>query len=97
MKIYTDGASSHNQNAGLREGGLAFVLVKEKKAEVYYQYEKGATNNQMELKAFLYALETLSAQNQVPPELDLYTDSQYLIGCFSGNKIKKKRGTDFKN
>ncbi|HBE01836.1 MAG: hypothetical protein A2096_12020 [Spirochaetes bacterium GWF1_41_5] len=85
-KIYTDGACSHNQDPFKREGGFSFIILNEDRtARVFYKYEKGATNNQMELSALLYALDQAESEE----EIYIFTDSQYVIGCFKGNKINK--------
>lgn len=85
VTIYTDGACSPNPGSG----GWAAILRDETTGR-YRELFGGAesvTNNIMELTA---AIEGLKALNQ-PCEVELYTDSQYLIGGMSGNKRKKNR------
>jgi ribonuclease HI len=91
MNIYTDGASSNNQTSHLREGGFAFLLCYPDNKVVYYCYEKGATNNQMELKGLLYAVKELKALDIDDKDIHIYTDSRSVIGCYSGNKINKNK------
>lgn len=90
IDIYTDGASSNNQSAELREGGWAFIIPNGTQFLVSYQYAKGATNNQMELCALGEALRAL-AKNKVGGPIRVHTDSQYVIGALSGNKAKKNQ------
>jgi ribonuclease HI len=90
ITLYTDGACSNNQHADLREGSWCFVLPAESGARVFYQYVKGATNNQMELQALLAALVLLKGEKK-SGELKLFTDSQYVIGALSGNKANKNK------
>ena len=47
--------------------------------------EPNTTNNRMELRAIIAGLEAIKAA----AEITVYTDSQYAIGAFTGNKIKK--------
>ncbi|MBN8218504.1 MAG: reverse transcriptase-like protein [Spirochaetes bacterium] len=86
MRVYTDGASSNNQRADLREGGWAYVIATQPPV-VGYGYQDGATNNQMELLALRMALDAI-ATSGYRGELIVATDSQYVIGALSGNKIK---------
>jgi ribonuclease HI len=86
MRVYTDGASSNNQRADLREGGWAYVIAT-RPPVVGYGYQSGATNNQMELLALRMALEAIAASGY-HGDLTVATDSQYVIGALSGNKIK---------
>jgi len=91
VEIFTDGACSNNQIPSLREGGFAYIVPANGKFMVMYKYEKGATNNQMELKAFLGALEYIITNGYGGGPVTLHTDSTYVIGCFSGNKVKKNQ------
>lgn len=84
LTIYTDGSMYSKPT---RVGGLGFVFVyylergtKEITKEFDYQGYKGATNNQMELLACVYAL--VEAQNLEElnnfSQIDIYTDSRYV-------------------
>lgn len=86
MEIYTDGAASNNQNAGTRQGGWAYVLLSDP-ARAGHGYEAGATNNQMELMAVGMAVKAASRLG-ITGEVTVHTDSEYVIGAFSGNKVK---------
>ncbi|MDR2094232.1 MAG: ribonuclease HI [Treponema sp.] len=90
IKIYTDGACSGNPGPG----GWAFVIIREDGpadgpglsagdgepviAEKWGA-EKNTTNNRMELRAVIAALETLEALNlsPAPERVAIHTDSQY--------------------
>ncbi len=69
--IYTDGACRNNPG----EGGWGALLIYGKHEKSIYGYQKEATNNQMELMAAIKALEHLKEAC----EIDLYTDSKYLM------------------
>ncbi len=74
VTIYTDGACSGNPG----EGGWGAVLIfGEKRAELS-GYEASTTNNRMEVYAAIQALEQLKE----PCEVDLYSDSSYLVNAF---------------
>jgi ribonuclease HI len=75
ISIYTDGACSGNPGKG---GWGAVLLYKNFKKEIYGG-QKDATNNQMELRAIIEALNTLKE----PCEVDLYTDSEYVLKGFT--------------
>lgn len=85
MKIYTDGAASNNQSVH-RQGGWAYVLLTDP-ARAGHGFAAGATNNQMELMAVGMAVKAASSQGY-RGEVLVHTDSEYVIGAFSGNKVK---------
>lgn len=72
--IYTDGACSGNPGNG---GWGAILKYGEKEMEIS-GYEVDTTNNKMELKAAIEALKKLKE----PCEVELYSDSAYLINGF---------------
>ncbi len=78
IKIHTDGACSGNQNAN-NVGGWGAVLEYGHHIKEIYGGEVNTTNNRMEMKALLKALECLKKTN-----LDIYvfSDSSYLMNCF---------------
>ena len=96
VTIYTDGAARGNPEG---PGGFGTILVfvdskgQEHIRELSGGYKK-TTNNRMELMAAIVGLEALTK----PCEVDLYSDSQYLVKAFNEhwleNWIKKgwKRG-----
>jgi len=69
--IYTDGASSGNPGPG----GWAAVVKKEDKVSEIGGAEIQTTNNRMEMSAAIGGLSVTAAGDEV----NLYTDSQYLI------------------
>ena len=87
--IYTDGACSGNPGAG---GWGAILFYKDTKKEIS-GYNENTTNNQMELTAAIMALDKLKE----PCEIDLYSDSAYLINAFNEDWITKWQLNGFRN
>lgn len=75
VTIYTDGACSGNPGPG---GWGAVLIYNENKKEISGG-KKETTNNIMELTAVIEALKLL----KYPCEVDLYSDSAYLVNGFS--------------
>ncbi len=85
VTIYTDGAARGNPDG---PGGYGTILqyVDPKGILHEREYAEGfpkTTNNRMELMAAIVGLEALKK----PCEVDLYSDSQYLINAFNKNWI----------
>lgn len=77
VTIYTDGAYSPSRDIG----GIGIVFIKDDGKEIKYSRSfKHTTNNRMELIAVIIAI--YSIQN-IKAIINLYTDSQYVIGCAS--------------
>jgi ribonuclease HI len=74
VTVYTDGACSGNPGPG---GWGAIIFYKEHRHELSGG-EKQTTNNRMELTA---VIEALRRMNQ-PCEIEVYSDSAYLVNCF---------------
>ena len=72
--IYTDGACSGNPG----EGGWGAILRYGEREKEISGYEAETTNNRMELTAAIEALSALKG----PCEVELYSDSSYLINAF---------------
>ena len=70
VHVYTDGACKGNPGPG----GWGALLVAGGREKELYGGEPETTNNRMELTAVIRALEALN----VPSEVDLHTDSQYV-------------------
>ncbi len=70
VKIYTDGACSGNPGPG----GWGAVLLYGERSKTLSGGEKETTNNRMELRGAIEALNHLKR----PCEIDLYTDSKYV-------------------
>ena len=77
VTIYTDGAVSGNGTAG-SYGGWAVVVVVGTQERELSGAERGATNQQMELRA---AIEGLRALDR-PFRVALHCDSSYVVECF---------------
>ena len=73
--IYTDGACSGNPGPG---GWGAILIYKENKKEISGG-SKETTNNVMELTAVIEALKLL----KYPCEVELYSDSAYVVNAFN--------------
>ncbi len=73
--IYTDGACSGNPG----DGGWGAVLRYGDVEKEVSGFEKNTTNNKMELTAAIAALNLL----KLPCEVELYSDSAYLINGFT--------------
>lgn len=81
VKIYTDGAARGNPDG---PGGYGTVLeYVDTKGELHTkelsQGYKKTTNNRMELMAVIAGLETLNR----PCEIELYSDSKYVVDAFN--------------
>ncbi|MPM09985.1 Ribonuclease HI [bioreactor metagenome] len=74
VMIYTDGACSGNPGPG---GWGAVLLYNENRKEISGG-ETPSTNNRMEIMAAIAALESLKEACEV----DLYSDSAYLVNAF---------------
>ena len=72
--IYTDGACSVNPG----EGGWGAILMYGEREKELSGYEAVTTNNRMELTAAIEALKVLKE----PCEVELYSDSAYLVNAF---------------
>jgi len=75
VSVYTDGACSGNPGPG----GWGAVLLYQKFRKELSGYEAATTNNRMEITAAIRALEALKE----PCEVDLYSDSSYLVQAFT--------------
>ena len=84
--IYTDGAARGNPNG---PGGYGAILQYVDSKGILHEKElsggfQRTTNNRMELMAAIVALEALNR----PCEVDIYSDSSYLINAFNKGWIK---------
>ena len=79
VTIYTDGACSFNPGPG---GWGAILMYGNHKKEISGG-NKESTNNQMEITAVIKALQELNE----PCEVDLYSDSAYVINAFQQDWI----------
>ena len=86
--IYTDGACSGNPGVG---GWGSILMYNDFKKEISGTAEL-TTNNRMELTAAIEALKLLKE----PCEVDLYSDSAYLVNAFNEKWIYGWKKKDFK-
>ena len=87
--IYTDGACSGNPGVG----GWGAILFHGNVKKEISGYEENTTNNRMELTAAIMALDKL----KVPCEIELYSDSAYLINAFNEGWITSWQMNGFRN
>jgi len=71
VQIFADGSCIGNPGAG----GWCAILRYKDKEKIISGGEPNTTNNKMELTAVIKALEAL----KMPCEVDLYTDSKYVV------------------
>ena len=84
MDIYTDGAC----HSSTKIGGIGVVFVKNNK--IIYKFNKqftDTTNNKMEILAIIYALHAISKPIDI---INIYSDSQYTIGCLPKIGLEKR-------
>ena len=79
VTIYTDGACSGNPGPG----GWGTILMYKDKYKEISGGQKQTTNNIMELTAVIQGLKLL----KYPCEVDLYSDSAYVVNAFKQNWI----------
>lgn len=81
VKIYTDGACSGNPG----KGGWAAILIYNAHEKEIFGSDEHTTNNRMEITAALKGLMALKE----PCEVELYSDSAYLVDSFNLGWIEK--------
>ncbi len=79
VTIYTDGACSGNPGPG----GWGAILMCQGNRKEISGGKKNTTNNEMELTAVIEALKML----KFPCQVDLYSDSAYVVNAFLQNWI----------
>ena len=93
VQIYCDGACSGNQYSTNR-GGWGAVLLYAGKSKEIYGGQKNTTNQRMELTACIRALEEIKAGDF---EIDVYTDSAYLVNCMHQKWYERWQRNGWKN
>ena len=88
VTIYTDGACSGNPGPG----GWAAVLIYNENRKEISGAKKETTNNIMELTAVIEALKIL----KYPCEVDLYSDSAYVVNGFNQGWIYNWRKNNWR-
>ena len=89
VTLYTDGACSGNPGPG----GYGGILMYQGAKKEYSGGEKDTTNNRMELMAVIVGLKKLKE----PVELDIYSDSAYVVNAFLENWIENWINNNWKN
>jgi ribonuclease HI len=80
ITIYTDGSCLGNPGPG----GYGAILVCGEHRKELAEGFSGTTNNRMEMRAVIAALESLKQ----PSEIELFTDSQYVKKAFTDGWLK---------
>ena len=75
VEIYTDGSSRGNPGTG---GYGVVVLIDDVIDYIFSEQEQYTTNNQMELKAIIHALELIKTKYK-EDECIIYSDSAYCV------------------
>lgn len=89
ITIYTDGACSGNPG----DGGWAAVLSFGGHTKEISGTEEDTTNNKMELRAAIEALKALKE----PCEVELFSDSAYLVNAFNNAWIEDWQKNGWRN
>lgn len=89
ITIYTDGACSNNPGPG----GWACILICGDKTKENCGFVADTTNNRMELTAVIKALEMVKE----PCNINLYSDSAYVVNAFLQNWIENWQKNNWKN
>lgn len=90
IQIYTDGAASGNPGPGAY---AAVLQAKNGYKELVHGFRR-TTNNRMELLAVIAALEALKAPHQ---EVNIYSDSRYVVDAVEKRCLHRWIQNDFKN
>lgn len=74
MRIYTDGGCSGNPGPG----AWAYIILDGDSRRQGSGYDPATTNNRMELRAVIAALQQVGRGGAAERELEIYTDSRYV-------------------
>ena len=77
IKVYTDGACKGNPG----KGGWAAIIVNGEEETIISGSCRHTTNNRMELQAVIRGLKHI----RKPSNVEVYTDSAYVVNCFEKN------------
>lgn len=97
--IYCDGSARNNGGANA-VGAWAFVILDENGRKIMegVDAEVGATNQQMELRAAIEALNAIDGMIDFPYDsVTIYTDSAYLHNCYKQNWYIGWRANGWRN
>jgi len=89
LTIYTDGAARGNPG----RGGYGAILMWKGKVKEISQGFKHTTNNRMELLSVIAALESL---NRKGLDIQIYSDSKYVVRAVNEKWLDKWIATNFK-
>lgn len=78
LRLHTDGACSGNQN-DTNLGGWGAILEYGEHTKALFGAEANTTNNRMEMTALLEAFRAITKDAQ---EIEVFSDSAYLMDCF---------------
>lgn len=87
--IYTDGACSGNPGPG----GWGTILMYEENKKEISGGKEDTTNNVMEVTAVIEGLKLL----KYPCEVEIYSDSAYVVNAFNQNWIENWKKNGWKN
>lgn len=93
ITIYCDGACSGNQFSD-NYGGWGAVLKYKNHTKEIYGSEKNTSNQKMEINACIKALETITKGGF---EIDIYSDSAYLVNCINKRWFESWQKNGWKN
>ncbi len=85
-KIYTDGACSGNPGPG---GAAAIILNSNNGTKTITFHEEQSTNQRMEIKSVIIALEELLKNNFLEEYIEIYSDSAYVCNCINQKWYEK--------
>lgn len=89
LTIYTDGSARGNPG----NGGYGAILIWKGNSKEISQGFKHTTNNRMELMSVIAALESL---NRTGLNIEVYSDSKYVVQSVEERWLDKWIATDFK-
>lgn len=92
LTAFCDGSCSYKN----RQGGVGVYLIEENGQE--YFYKKGYSNttiSRMEIRALLLAITKVSPN--IPVELNVYSDSEYVVLSFTEHRLQKWSLLNFYN
>ncbi len=89
LTIYTDGSARGNPG----NGGYGAILIWKGNSKEISQGFKHTTNNRMELMSVIAALESL---NRTGLNIEVYSDSKYVVQAVEERWLDKWIATDFK-
>ena len=93
IKIYTDGGCSGNQSDE-NIGGWGAILEYGEHRKELHGGEINTTNNRMEMKALIAALSALKKEGL---DIEVFSDSSYLMNCFREKWYVSWRKNGWKN